>query len=176
MSIGPRPLLCRWFRRRRKMVRTPFLGLSALTLSACASTAPTGQTIAVTGSVIYRERIALPPTAQIEVKLDDVSLADAPSRTLASQRFAAGGKQVPFPFALTVDRAELDPQHSYAVSARITDADGKLMFITDTRNSVTFGSGSTVDMGVLNLRSEEHTSELQSLMRTSYAVFCLKKK
>src|SRR3546814_4752774 len=27
-----------------------------------------------------------------------------------------------------------------------------------------------------NLRSEEHTSELQSLMRNSYAVFCLKKK
>src|SRR3546814_10030977 len=26
-----------------------------------------------------------------------------------------------------------------------------------------------------NLRSEEHTSELQSLMRISYAVFCLKK-
>src|SRR3546814_7390351 len=26
------------------------------------------------------------------------------------------------------------------------------------------------------IRSEEHTSELQSLMRTSYAVFCLKKK
>src|SRR3546814_3233290 len=28
----------------------------------------------------------------------------------------------------------------------------------------------------LNVRSEEHTSELQSLMRISYAVFCLKKK
>src|SRR3546814_9487410 len=28
----------------------------------------------------------------------------------------------------------------------------------------------------LECRSEEHTSELQSLMRTSYAVFCLKKK
>src|SRR3546814_10660510 len=28
----------------------------------------------------------------------------------------------------------------------------------------------------LTLRSEEHTSELQSLMRISYAVFCLKKK
>src|SRR3546814_5058091 len=28
----------------------------------------------------------------------------------------------------------------------------------------------------LVVRSEEHTSELQSLMRTSYAVFCLKKK
>src|SRR3546814_9550133 len=30
--------------------------------------------------------------------------------------------------------------------------------------------------GVESLRSEEHTSELQSLMRISYAVFCLKKK
>src|SRR3546814_5908773 len=28
---------------------------------------------------------------------------------------------------------------------------------------------------ILGLRSEEHTSELQSLMRISYAVFCLKK-
>src|SRR3546814_1826015 len=32
------------------------------------------------------------------------------------------------------------------------------------------------DHGVLTVRSEEHTSELQSLMRISYAVFCLKKK
>src|SRR3546814_4201125 len=29
---------------------------------------------------------------------------------------------------------------------------------------------------VAGIRSEEHTSELQSLMRISYAVFCLKKK
>src|SRR3546814_2632402 len=32
------------------------------------------------------------------------------------------------------------------------------------------------DDGQLYVRSEEHTSELQSLMRISYAVFCLKKK
>src|SRR3546814_6725947 len=30
--------------------------------------------------------------------------------------------------------------------------------------------------GAVERRSEEHTSELQSLMRISYAVFCLKKK
>src|SRR3546814_5897954 len=33
-----------------------------------------------------------------------------------------------------------------------------------------------MDMADSLLRSEEHTSELQSLMRISYAVFCLKKK
>src|SRR3546814_3685431 len=32
------------------------------------------------------------------------------------------------------------------------------------------------EKAILNERSEEHTSELQSLMRISYAVFCLKKK
>src|SRR3546814_1581245 len=31
-------------------------------------------------------------------------------------------------------------------------------------------------VGKTGIRSEEHTSELQSLMRISYAVFCLKKK
>src|SRR3546814_1494752 len=36
-------------------------------------------------------------------------------------------------------------------------------------------SDGTDDVG-LRQRSEEHTSELQSLMRISYAVFCLKKK
>src|SRR3546814_3275889 len=40
----------------------------------------------------------------------------------------------------------------------------------DTPNSLAAWTG---DMGG---RSEEHTSELQSLMRISYAVFCLKKK
>src|SRR3546814_9550772 len=36
-------------------------------------------------------------------------------------------------------------------------------------------SRSTATFGVL-IKTEEHTSELQSLMRISYAVFCLKKK
>src|SRR3546814_4511504 len=38
------------------------------------------------------------------------------------------------------------------------------------------GTGEHAVYMAANLRSEEHTSELQSLMRTSYAVFCLKKK
>src|SRR3546814_9761187 len=37
-------------------------------------------------------------------------------------------------------------------------------------------AGTTRDWRFIISRSEEHTSELQSLMRISYAVFCLKKK
>src|SRR3546814_5445776 len=41
---------------------------------------------------------------------------------------------------------------------------------------VELGEDGAEDVCVAGARSEEHTSELQSLMRNSYAVFCLKKK
>src|SRR3546814_5825389 len=45
-------------------------------------------------------------------------------------------------------------------------------------DTLTGGGGidTAVFSGSIDDRSEEHTSELQSLMRISYAVFCLKKK
>src|SRR3546814_3236717 len=43
-------------------------------------------------------------------------------------------------------------------------------------NWMTAGSGISHSERFDGMRSEEHTSELQSLMRISYAVFCLKKK
>src|SRR3546814_3373036 len=41
---------------------------------------------------------------------------------------------------------------------------------------LTIRDGAIVEQNFDHYRSEEHTSELQSLMRISYAVFCLKKK
>src|SRR3546814_7562681 len=45
-----------------------------------------------------------------------------------------------------------------------------------TGEALAFGGLLSEGYGVRLSRSEEHTSELQSLMRISYAVFCLKKK
>src|SRR3546814_3697771 len=42
--------------------------------------------------------------------------------------------------------------------------------------AIAFADPDLDDRGTEDVRSEEHTSELQSLMRISYAVFCLKKK
>ncbi|PQM28723.1 hypothetical protein CVO77_09845 [Sphingopyxis lindanitolerans] len=134
------------------MVRTAralALSLATLPLAACATLMPSEQPVSVTGSVTYRERIALPPTAQVEIQLADVSLMDAPSRTIARQSFTADGRQVPFAFSLTVDHRKLDPRGRYSVSARITDGSGKLMFITDTHNGVTFDGQPHIDMGTL---------------------------
>src|SRR3546814_3018873 len=43
-------------------------------------------------------------------------------------------------------------------------------------NAAVQSTGRAEDVSIHHRRSEEHTSELQSLMRISYAVFCLKKK
>src|SRR3546814_7814930 len=69
---------------------------------------------------------------------------------------------------------DLDPVDEIARDRRQTDA------VADRRighgaPSVDQHQGAIV-AEVAELRSEEHTSELQSLMRISYAVFCLKKK
>src|SRR3546814_1100460 len=54
---------------------------------------------------------------------------------------------------------------------RADDDSGTAFLVSDAVWRVGASAG-----GLAVLRSEEHTSELQSLMRISYAVFCLKKK
>src|SRR3546814_5449886 len=48
--------------------------------------------------------------------------------------------------------------------------------ISLTEGAITFEGAELPDEEKARVRSEEHTSELQSLMRISYAVFCLQKK
>ena len=140
--------------------RTSLLLISAAAgtslLSACASPSPAStpapsataaaSPLRVSGTVAYRERIALDPSAEVVVQLLDVSRMDAPSVTLAEQRIKANGKQVPFAYELTVDAARIDPRMRYAVSARILRGE-QLLFINDTQYPVlTQGSGTTANL------------------------------
>src|SRR3546814_8213309 len=67
-------------------------------------------------------------------------------------------------------RARLDIGEEFVGPRRLTQA--AVAQVPGARR----GAGGELDEIVERLRSEEHTSELQSLMRISYAVFCLKKK
>ena len=135
---------------RRMKRRTSLLMFSAIAgaslLSACAvpSSPAAGGTaqLRVTGTVTYRERIALDPAADIVVQLLDVSLMDAPSKVLAEQRIKANGRQVPFAYELKVDAARIEPRMRYAVSARITRGE-QLLFINDTQYPVLTQGGAT---------------------------------
>ena len=109
-------------------------------LGACGAGsggAPAAEPQAVlTGTVSYRERIALPPNARVEVRLEDVSQADAPADEIAAETLLANGRQVPIPFELRYAPRSIEPSHRYAVRASITSADGDLMFTTATHYAV----------------------------------------
>ncbi|NBA94523.1 YbaY family lipoprotein [Pseudomonas sp. R5(2019)] len=114
------------------MKKLSLLFLTAL-LGACStSQAPTQASL--DGEVFYLQRIALPPAATLDVSLQDVSLADAPALTLARQSGPVKG-QVPLPFHLTYDPAQIQPGHRYAVSARI-ELNGELLFINTEHHGV----------------------------------------
>jgi putative lipoprotein len=89
----------------------------------------------VTGTVTYRQRIALPSTAVVEVTLQDISRQDAPATLLAREVILTGGRQAPIPFTLAYDADAIDSRFTYAVAARITNG-GKLLFINDTVHPV----------------------------------------
>ena len=127
------------------------LGVCAV-LAGCtmANVVPESSSVAsmarVTGTITYRERIALPPTAEITVQLADVSRADAPALVIARQVLPTAGRQVPFAFALEYDAATIQAAHTYAVQVRIEDG-GKLLFISDTVHGViTRGRPTHVDI------------------------------
>src|SRR3546814_7615741 len=87
--------------------------------------------------------------------VDTIIGAAASSSSLAASRVSADKKKL----FLAVDPASSD------ITGKLCNA-YTIHWVYDTI-ALANGTGS---------RSEEHTSELQSLMRNSYAVFCLKKK
>jgi len=102
----------------------------------------------VTGTVTYRQRIALAPGSTVRVTLEDVSRADAPATLIAEQTIRPEG-QVPIPFTLEYDPARIDPIHRYAVRAHIRDADGRLRWSsTESYGVLTQGGPSQVEVVV----------------------------
>ncbi|MFC2052945.1 Gmad2 immunoglobulin-like domain-containing protein [Chloroflexota bacterium] len=101
---------------------------------------------AVTGTVTYMQRIPLPEDAVVEVKLLDISIADAEAVTISEQTIANPG-QVPIPFELLYDPQDIDPRNTYSVQVRITNGAEDLIFINTSAFLVlTQGNPSTVEV------------------------------
>jgi putative lipoprotein len=90
----------------------------------------------IEGSIWYRERIALPPSAEIRVLLEDVARMDVPADVIASTRVEPQGGP-PWSFSLRYDPEKLQDRGRYVVRVRIEDA-GRLLFI-NTQSTPAFG-------------------------------------
>jgi len=110
------------------------------------------QAAQVTGTVTYQQRIALTPNAVIEVKLLDVSRADAPAVTIAEQTIMPAGHQVPIAFSLEYDPGRIDDRSRYVIQARILEK-GQVRFIsTQAYPVITVGNPNKVNVIVSPVR------------------------
>ena len=107
---------------------------------------------AIVGTVTYRERIALPPNAIVEVKLVDDTIADTVAQVIAETRVQTGG-QVPIPFRLEFDPSRITAGRSYALRARIL-VDDRLWFLTTTRHAVSADGPKGTDIVVQRAPAE----------------------
>lgn len=110
------------------------LGGAAMFVTTSMPTASIAAEKTISGKVMYRERIALPPEARLMVQLTDVSLADAPSIIIGETQVNAP-QGSPIPFAISFDTDVIQPNRTYALQARIVAGD-TLWFVSDERYTV----------------------------------------
>jgi putative lipoprotein len=144
--------------------------LAASLLGACANgegpTPAESTTEVVTGSITYRERIALTNAAVVEVELADVSVVDGPAEIVSTQRILRPG-QVPVHFKLEYPAARIDPSHRYTVQARIREGD-RLVFATDTAYPViTMGNPLVAQVAVILVGSATTESGIGNVSATT---------
>lgn len=106
----------------------------ALLAPVFAQSAP----LRISGTVSYRERIAMPPGYVVKVQLLDIARQDAAAETLAEVEITPK-HQPPVPFLLTLDESRLDPRARYSVRAQIYVGD-RMLFTSTRINPVTPGA------------------------------------
>jgi putative lipoprotein len=143
-------------------------GFGALLIILCfvgAQLAPTpvmSKEARISGTVSYRERIAMPPGYVVRVELLDISRQDAPSETLAAIELTRS-HQVPVAYQLAFDESRIDPRHRYAVRAQI-QVDGRLLFTSTQINLViTGGAAREANIWVQRIGSPKVDAEAASL-------------
>lgn len=93
----------------------------------------------VTGTALYRERIAMPPGAVFEVTLEEAGKPGAQPVILGQMRKTDAG-QPPYAFTISYDKAKIRRRRTYVVKARLL-LDGRPRFESEAVRVLTRGKG-----------------------------------
>lgn len=103
-----------------------------VTAGNTVATPKAGSSGVLSGTVSYKERIALAPDSVATVRLVDVTQADAPGIVLAEQVIKNPGA-VPIKYELKYDTSKISAKNRYTVQAIIADGAGKVAWANETR-------------------------------------------
>jgi len=134
-------------------------------LAGCASLTSDPGTAKVTGEAIYLERIAVPPDVRLEVKLEDISVADAPAERIGEVTIREAG-QPPYPFTIEYDEAQIDPRHTYRLAARLYDGENLLFATDEVHQVITRGFPSEATLRLRPVRSDDARGKVSRLPAT----------
>ena len=140
---------------KRITIIIALLVVGLFALAACSSGEAT-----VSGNIVSQESVTLPDGATIQVQIQDVSVADAPAKVIGEQTIDGSSQSLPIPYEVSYDPSDIDDRFSYSMSVRIEDADGNLIYISDTNTPVITNGNPTenVDINVVPVGSPSTAS------------------
>jgi putative lipoprotein len=146
-----------------------FLVISLGLLSACD---PSSSGPSVTGAVTFDGQATVPPESILVVRIEDVSLADAPAVVVGDQIIPTEGKQFPFPYEVAYDKNKIQNNHRYSMSANMQDGAGTLLYISDTAIPVITNGYPTseVEIGVVPVKSSQGDRQAAELVGSEWAL------
>lgn len=118
----------------------------------------------ISGTIGYRQRIALLPGSVATITLEDISRADTLATVVAQKQINLDGKQVPISFNLSLPAAELLPRHAYSLRAIITGPDGRKIWTSDSAHIID-NDLLEQDIGLIDLR-QVSASASSNLLQT----------
>lgn len=105
-------------------------------------------TSAVSGVVSFDPAFPIPADAVLTVQIQDITLQDVASTIVAEQVIPTQGQLPPLPFTVAYDPATILPGNLYSMAARVTDASGNPLLISDTVTPVLTNGASAENVQV----------------------------
>lgn len=123
------------------------------------------EALALTGTVTYREREALPEDAVITLQLVLAQDVDNPApgatdgEVIAEQQVPTAGRQVPIPFSFDYRGNAVDSGAGYGLRAEVRDGNGELLWSTLKLHPVSAGKPVELLLGKVNSPAEQVPAE-----------------
>lgn len=130
-----------------KVARATVALVFAVVLLALPSLASAQGTAAISGTITYNTRDALPANAVVTVQVADIA-SNRGGSVIAEQRFTTNGAQVPFRYTILYDPTRVNASLGYTIQANIS-VNGQVRYSTSQLYRVITGGAPVRDVNLV---------------------------
>jgi heat shock protein HslJ/uncharacterized lipoprotein YbaY len=113
----------------------------------------------VTGVVDAADGAQLPDNANIEVRIVSEPVGDGLTQLLGITNLQSAGTQFPIAYEVGYNSADVDPNATYTISARVTEGVGDLLYVSDTQTPVITNNAPVSDVVISVVSIDEQGVE-----------------